>query len=60
MQDTLADFEQLDAQGSLTGVIADLATEEGVQSLFKHAGDILYGLDVLINNAALAYQSVEE
>ncbi len=60
LQDTLDDFEKLQAEGSLSGVIADLASEEGINQLFNQADEMLGGLDVLINNAALSYQSVAE
>lgn len=49
-----------EVNGSLRGVIADLSTEEGIQKLFAAADEYLSGLDVFINNAALAYQGVSD
>lgn len=41
------------------GVLADLATPEGIAGLFEEVDSLFGGqLDVLINNAALAYDSV--
>jgi NADP-dependent 3-hydroxy acid dehydrogenase YdfG len=59
LNDALNDFQQNDGQGSLNGVIVDLATEEGINKLFEEA-DNKFGdkLDIMVNNAALAYQSV--
>lgn len=61
LEATLADSKQNDLQGSLDGIICDLANEEGIQKLFNEADRIFNNkLDILINNAALAYQSVME
>jgi len=48
------------ALGDVSGMLADLATEEGIQSVFNQADISLERLDVLINNAALAFGSVTE
>ena len=47
-------------KSNLKGVLADLATEEGVNSLFEQADKELNGLDILINNAALGAGGVTE
>lgn len=45
--------------GALNGVVADVSNPEGIARLFEEA-DSVFGsrLDVLINNAAISYQSV--
>jgi NADP-dependent 3-hydroxy acid dehydrogenase YdfG len=45
---------------SLRGVITDLANEEGIQRLFEAVDSELGGLDIHINNAALAFQSISD
>ena len=60
LQDTLRDFEELNALGSLTGIAIDLATEEGIRELFEKFDRTYDQLDILINNAAIAFQSVKE
>lgn len=60
LEDTLKDVSQSNLSGSLNGIIADLSTEEGINTLFTEADAQLNELDVLINNAALAFQSAAE
>lgn len=48
------------AQGSGYGIAADLAEEAGIRKIFAYADQELGGLDCLVNNAALAYQSIME
>lgn len=60
LQDTLRDFEEMEAPGSLAGITIDLATEAGIQELFKKFDSMYDQLDILINNAAIAFQSVKE
>lgn len=59
LQDTISDRHKGNRHGALNSVIADVSTPEGIAKLFEEA-DSLFGsrLDVLINNAAIAYQSV--
>ncbi|QHS63728.1 SDR family oxidoreductase [Chitinophaga agri] len=59
LQDTINSVQHEQLGGSLTGLTADLATEEGVQRLFSAADKQFDKLDVFVNNAALAYQGVE-
>ena len=60
LEDTLRDHEDLNTSGTLHGIILDLATEEGIHMLFNKF-DNLYGhLDILINNAAIAFQTVKD
>ncbi len=60
LQDALGDFKENEIGGSLAGIIADLSSEEDIQKLFKKSDEQFERLDILINNAALAYQSIEE
>ncbi len=60
LDDTLRDFNTLNTTGSLEGVVLDLATEEGIQKLFDRFDSMYDQLDILVNNAAIAYQSVKE
>ena len=46
--------------GSLRGIVVDLATQEGIEKLFKEFDDQYDQLDILINNAAIAFQSVKD
>lgn len=61
LQETMTDIRKNNPGGVLNGVIADLATAEGIAKLFGDADNLFGGqLDVLINNAALAYGSAVE
>jgi NADP-dependent 3-hydroxy acid dehydrogenase YdfG len=61
LQDALEDWRQINREGALNGIVADLSTEEGINTLFNEADQYFDNrLDVLINNAALASQSVME
>jgi len=48
------------SKGSVYGILADLATEEGVDQVFSEVDNSLHGLDILINNAALPFGSITE
>ncbi|PUV24292.1 MULTISPECIES: SDR family oxidoreductase [Sphingobacterium] len=60
LHDTLRDFEELNAPGLLTGIAIDLATEDGIRELFEKFDQMYDQLDILINNAAIAFQSVKD
>jgi len=61
LDETLAAWQQPEGAGELNGIITDLSTEQGITTLFEEADRIFEGrLDVLVNNAALAYGSVLE
>ncbi|MDV6167138.1 SDR family oxidoreductase [Flavobacterium sp. DG1-102-2] len=47
-------------ESSAWGIIADLSTEEGIQEVFGLVDRQFSGLDVLINNAALAAGTTQE
>ncbi|MFO0953556.1 MAG: SDR family oxidoreductase [Isosphaeraceae bacterium] len=56
LDDAMADLGK--AGGKVCGITADVATEEGVRRVFDEADRSLGRLDVLVNNAALAAESV--
>jgi len=59
LEQALSDVRSNDGNGVLNGVIADLSTDAGIAKLFEEADSLFGGqLDVLINNVAVAYQSV--
>jgi NAD(P)-dependent dehydrogenase (short-subunit alcohol dehydrogenase family) len=59
LADTMSDSRNAGTEGLLSGIIADMATENGITQLFEEVDKQLDGgLDILINNAALAYNSV--
>jgi NADP-dependent 3-hydroxy acid dehydrogenase YdfG len=60
LDSALAEINEQQLAGSIAGIIADLATKEGVVSVFEEVDRRFGKLDVLINNAALAYQSITE
>jgi NADP-dependent 3-hydroxy acid dehydrogenase YdfG len=60
LQDTLNDFHENESGGSLSGLIADLSSAEDIQKLFRQADEQFERLDIFINNAALAFQSIQD
>jgi NADP-dependent 3-hydroxy acid dehydrogenase YdfG len=46
--------------GTINGITIDLGTKEGILQLFEEVDRRFDKLDILINNAALAYQSITE
>ncbi|MEZ2337387.1 SDR family oxidoreductase [Mucilaginibacter sp. RCC_168] len=61
LEDTLATWNQMNGKGQLHGIASDLSTNEGIRQLFAEADRIFEGkLDIMVNNAALAYGSVME
>lgn len=59
LQDALHDIKKI-AKGDVYGIIADLATEEGIEKIFSETDSKFRSLDILVNNAAIAYGSVTE
>jgi len=59
LEDALNDINQT-AKGSVYGILADLATKEGIKSVFEKVDEAFEKLDILVNNAALPYGSVVE
>lgn len=59
MDDALQDIKKT-AKGNVYGILADLATEEGIEKIFSESDSKFRSLDILVNNAAMAYGSVTE
>lgn len=47
-------------KGSIDGIVADIGTPEGIKTVITEADEYLDKLDILVNNAALAFKSVKE
>lgn len=61
LTDALYDLKHANHPGVVNGITADLSTGEGIAKVFSEADSLFGGkLDVLINNAAIAYQSVHD
>lgn len=61
LQDALADLQgQVQNGGAVHGMTADQSKPEDVRRVFQEADQKLGGVDILINNAALAAQSIVE
>ncbi len=60
LEDTLKDAGKIGVGDKIRGIIADISTSEGIANIFNEVDQHFNKLDVLINNAALVYQSVTE
>jgi len=60
LESALAEINNQQIEGSIAGITVDLATKEGVIEAFDEIDRRFGKLDVLINNAALAYQSITD
>jgi len=60
LESALAEISNQQIKGSIAGITVDLATKEGVEAAFNEVDSRFGKLDVLINNAALAFQSITE
>ncbi|MCF6404951.1 SDR family oxidoreductase [Chitinophaga filiformis] len=58
--DTLRDAGKMGVGDKIKGIITDMSSAEGIARIFTEVDKHFEKLDVLINNAALAYQSVTE
>lgn len=59
LSDTLEDLS-VKATGEVYSLLADLGTKQGIESVFEQVNIHFTKLDVLINNAALAFGTTEE
>lgn len=59
LNDAMKDIKSIGG-GEIYGLIADLSKLDDVRKLFKEADSKLGGLDVLVNNAALAAETITE
>jgi NADP-dependent 3-hydroxy acid dehydrogenase YdfG len=60
LDDALEDFRQANLNGTVSGLIADLATKDGIDLVFSELDRQFKKLDILINNAAIAFQGMED
>lgn len=60
VDETVAAIEALDNEAECYGMTADIADPEDITRVFKIMESRFGGIDILINNAALAYQSIME
>ncbi len=60
VDETVAAIEALDSEAECYGMTADIADPEDITRVFKIMESRFGGIDILINNAALAYQSIME
>jgi NADP-dependent 3-hydroxy acid dehydrogenase YdfG len=60
LDDTLNDAREMEVGEKIHGVLADISTAEGIEKIFQEVDSHFDTLDILINNAALAYQSVTD
>jgi NADP-dependent 3-hydroxy acid dehydrogenase YdfG len=59
LQDALAHARE-GGKGEVTGLIADVATREGIRRVFDAVDQTLGGLDILINNAGLSAEGAQD
>lgn len=59
LKDALEDLYK-ETKGEVYDVIADLSNEEGIDTIFSKVDEHFDKLDILINNAALAAENVEQ
>lgn len=60
IDETIQESVRANYPGTCRGIVADVSSRDGIELVFKMADMYLKGLDVLINNAALAYGSITE
>ncbi|WP_353186244.1 SDR family oxidoreductase [Parapedobacter lycopersici] len=58
LNDALEAITRVSPDNTPYGFTADVATEEGVQQIFEHTDKHLETLDILVNNAAIAFDSI--
>jgi NADP-dependent 3-hydroxy acid dehydrogenase YdfG len=60
LEHTLKEAAEKQYPGKIQGIVADLATKEGIKKLFVEIDQRFTQLDVFINNAGLAASPIEE
>lgn len=60
LEDTLKDAGKMSIGNKIRGIIADMSTQQGIEKIFSEVDSHFNNLDILINNAALAYQGISE
>jgi NADP-dependent 3-hydroxy acid dehydrogenase YdfG len=60
IDETIFQIRQLSVASYCIGIVADVASEEGVEQLFAAMDNEFGGIDILINNASIAHGSILE
>lgn len=60
VDETLSEITALEQETSCYGMVADVANPKDIEQVFSMVDSQFRGLDILINNAAVAYQSIME
>ena len=60
LNDTISDFQKAGLEDKVNGLVADVSVKDDIQKVFKKADQLLQSLDILVNNAAVSYQSIME
>jgi NADP-dependent 3-hydroxy acid dehydrogenase YdfG len=60
LDNTLKEAAEKQYPGKINGLVADLATKEGVSSFFEEIDQHLGQLDIFINNAALSAEGIDK
>lgn len=60
VDETIAAIRALENEAEYYGMTADIADEDEISRVFEMVDNRFGGIDILINNAALAYQSIME
>jgi NADP-dependent 3-hydroxy acid dehydrogenase YdfG len=60
LENTLKEAAEKNYPGKFQGIVADLASKEGITKLFAETDQRFSQLDVLINNAGLAAQGIDK
>lgn len=60
LDDIMEDSRNRNLGQNIQGFIADVSREDDIKKIFAEVDNSLQGLDILINNAAVSYQSIAE
>ncbi|WP_256005475.1 SDR family oxidoreductase [Pedobacter deserti] len=60
LEETLQEIRSLEGAGECFGITADVAHSDEIERIFSEADSQLGGLDIMINNAALAFQGISD
>jgi NADP-dependent 3-hydroxy acid dehydrogenase YdfG len=60
VDETVSEMMSMDRETSCYGMVADVADPKDIARVFEMVDNQFGGLDILINNAAVAYQSIME
>ncbi len=60
LHDALKDIQLADSENKVFGLTADVSNPDDIRRVFQQVDEKFKGLDILVNNAALAYESIME